>query len=162
MRVAICLLLVAACASDPTPTGTTCANPDPTTGTTTLTWENFGQAFMAKYCINCHDSQLTINERNGAPLFHDFDSLEGVLEVPDHIDEQAGWGPKAENNFMPGAGTNGRCPSTLGGSLDEACPEPTGEERTNLSLWIACERLRTHCFGSDGNDPPGGCGSGSD
>ncbi|HEX4451035.1 MAG TPA: hypothetical protein VH143_09210 [Kofleriaceae bacterium] len=154
--------MLVACGSDPTPTGTTCANPDPTGGTTTLTWENFGQAFMANYCINCHDSQLTLNERNGAPLFHDFDSLEGVLEVPDHIDEQAGWGPKAQNNFMPGAGTNGKCPSMLGGPLDEDCPDPTGDERTNLSLWIACERLRTHCFGSDGNDPPGGCGSGSD
>lgn len=148
-------------AGEPSPTGTMCASPDPIAGTTTLTWDNFGQAFMTTYCINCHDSQLPLKERNGAPLFHDFDTLEGVLEVPDHIDAEAGWGPAAHNDFMPGGGTDGRCPSTLGGSLDEECPEPTSEERTNLSQWLACERLRVHCFGSDGaEDPPGGCGAG--
>jgi len=93
MRLAVLFCVAAACGPSPTPTGTTCPDPDPISGTTTLTWENFGQAFMQKYCINCHDSQLTLNQRNGAPLFHDFDSLEGVLDVPDHIDEQSGWGP---------------------------------------------------------------------
>ena len=161
MRPLAVLICMAACAPGPTPTGTTCANPDPISGTTTLTWDNFGRSFMNKYCINCHDSQLTLNQRNGAPLFHDFDSLEGTLNVPDHIDEQAGWGPDAKNNFMPGAGTNGRCPSMLGGPLDEACPVPTSEERTNLSQWLACEIDRPHCFDATGNDPPGGCGSGS-
>jgi hypothetical protein len=133
----------------PTPTGTTCPDPDPVTGTTTLTYANFGQAFMAKYCTNCHDSHLSINQRNGAPLFHDFDTLLGIMEVPDHIDQQTGWGPKAKNDFMPGAGTGGQCPSMLGGKLDESCPEPTGEERTNLAQWIACERKRPHNFNAD-------------
>jgi hypothetical protein len=99
---------------------------------------------MTKYCTNCHSSDLTHSERNGAPIYHDFDTLLGVLEVPDHIDEQTGWGPNAHNNFMPGEGTGGRCPSVKGGQLDEACPEPTAEERTNLAQWIACERLRDH------------------
>ena len=139
------IISVTACSS-PTSTGTSCADPDPITGTTTLTWTNFGHDFMFKYCTNCHESSLTINQRNGAPLFHDFDTLEGVLEVPDHIDQQAGWGPKAHNNFMPGDGTNGKCPSVAGGPLDENCVDPTGEERTNLSLWIACERLRPQNF----------------
>ena len=150
MRSYIAVLVVAACSS-PTPTGTTCADPDPITGTTTLTWENFGHDFMVKYCVNCHDSQLPFAKRNGASKFHDFDTLFGVMEVvgprpPDHIDEQAGWGPNAHNNYMPGDGTNGRCPSTLGGVLDEACPEPSGTERTQLSQWIACERYRPHDF----------------
>jgi hypothetical protein len=143
MRLLAVLICMAACSPGPTPTGTTCPDPDPITGTTTLTWDNFGKAFMAKYCINCHDSQLTLNQRNGAPLFHDFDSLIGVVEVPDHIDQQAGSGPKAHNTFMPGGGTNYRCPSMLGGPLDEACPEPTDEERQNLSQWLACQRDRT-------------------
>jgi hypothetical protein len=47
---------------------------------------------------------------------------------------------------MPGGGTDGRCPSVAGGSLDENCPEPSGDERTKLAQWIACERLRSHDF----------------
>jgi hypothetical protein len=139
----------------PTPTGTTCPDPD---GATTLTWDNFGKAFMFKYCVNCHDSALPRSKRNGAPLYHDFDTLLGVKEVANmpvnHIDEQAGWGPNAHNTFMPGAGTNGRCPSKLGGPLDEACPEPTGEERTELAQWIACEVQRKDDLGDAGVDGP--------
>lgn len=138
----------------PTPTGTTCPDPDPITGTTTLTWDNFGHDFMFKYCVNCHDSALPLSKRNGAPLFHDFDTLLGVLEVPDHIDEQTGWGPKAHNDFMPGAGTNGRCPSKLGGSLDEDCPKIDGATRTKLAQWIACEVKRTDDLGDAGVDAP--------
>jgi hypothetical protein len=149
-RTVILIALAACSGGSPTPTGTTCADPDPVTGTTTLTWDNFGHDFMFKYCTNCHSSDLPNSKRNGAPIYHDFDTLLGVLEVPDHIDEQTGWGPKAQNDFMPGGGTNNRCPSVPGGSLDENCPEPTGTERTNLSQWIACERLRPHDFADAG------------
>lgn len=144
MRTLLLLCLIAGCTDKPTPTGTTCADPDPVTGTTTLTYDNFGQKFMTDYCINCHSSDLTHSQRNGAPIYHDFDTLLGVLEVVDHIDEQTGFGPNAHNTFMPGDGTGGRCPSVKGGALDEACPEPTAEERTNLAQWLACERLRPH------------------
>ena len=152
MRLLI-ILLVACTTAHPTPTGTTCPDPDPVTGTTTLTYDNFGHDFMAKYCNSCHSHCLPNSKRNGAPLFHDFDYLEGVLEVPDHIDEQTGWGPKAQNNFMPGGGTGGQCPSVAGGPLNENCPEPTDEERTKLSQWIACERLRQHDFSTDAGIP---------
>jgi hypothetical protein len=154
MRALVLSLLLAGCSGGAgrSPTGTSCADPDPVTGTTTLTYQNFGQPFMAKYCTNCHSSDLTHSQRNGAPIYHDFDTLLGILEVPDHIDEQAGWGPKAENNFMPGDGTGGRCPSVKGGTLDEACLEPTPVERTNLAAWIACERDRSHNF-IDGGVP---------
>jgi cytochrome c5 len=157
MRIVFAVSFVAtACtnSASPTPTGTECPSPDPmvfgytaesTPGCTgTADQCNFGKTFMDRYCINCHDSSLPLSKRNGAPLFHDFDTLIGVIEVPDHIDEQTGIGPKAANHFMPGDGTGGRCPSELGGSLDENCPEPTDEERTNLAQWIACERNRTH------------------
>ena len=152
---------LAACAQPvPTPTGTTCPDPDPITGTSTLTWDNFGHDFMATYCVNCHSSALEgpgkVRLRNGAPVFHDFDTLLGVMEIiiadPNHIDEQAGWGPRAHNNFMPGAGTGGRCPSILGGSLDEDCPEIDGTTRTQLAQWVACERLRPHDFNDAGVD----------
>jgi hypothetical protein len=139
MRYTIFFALLVACTgATPTPTGTACAIPDPGT----LTYENFGKPFMEKYCTMCHASTLPRSMRNGAPLYHDFDSLVGVLEVPDHIDEQAGSGPNADNDFMP----HGRCPSTPGGKLDMNCVEPTEEERQQLSEWIACERNRPHTF----------------
>ncbi len=146
MRYLAFLILLAACPSTPTPTGTVCPDPDPMT----LTYDNFGKPFMTKYCTWCHDSHLTLSHRNGAPLYHDFDTLLGILEVPDHIDEQAGYGPKAHNDFMPGA----RCPSTPGGPLDTNCQQPTAEERTNLALWLACERNRPHNFTDAGVDAP--------
>ena len=151
----VCLVL-AGCSAGPTKTGTVCPSPDPMTfgytaadtpGCTGSDGDcNFGKPFMDKYCTSCHSSVLPNSKRNGAPLFHDFDSLFGVLEVPDHIDEQTGWGPKAHINFMPGDGTGGRCPSVQGGPLDEDCPEPTDDERTKVAEWIACERNRTHNF----------------
>jgi len=162
--VSSAVVLFAACSSDPRPTGAVCPDPDPLTFGYTLADTpgctgsagdcNFGKTFMDAYCINCHDSQLGLSMRNGAPLFHDFDSLFGVLLVPDQLDEQAGWGRKVHNDFMPGGGTAGRCASTLGGPLDEDCPEPTDQERTNLSLWIACERNRSHNFVDAGVDAP--------
>lgn len=136
--LAIAFTCTAACSSGGIPTGTTCADPDPATGTTTLTWENFGSDFMAKYCINCHSSDLTRSQRNGAPIFHDFDSLLGVLQVANHVDEQAGSGPDATNTSMPPE----RCPTVKGGALDHACPQPTMQERINMAQWLACERLR--------------------
>ena len=135
------LIVCSAGCTSPTPTGTVCPTPDPQT----LTYDNFGKPFMDRYCTWCHDSSLPHSKRNGAPLYHDFDSLVGVLEVPDHIDEQAGFGPDAQNKFMPGQ----RCPSVKGGALDTNCAQPTPEERTNLAMWIACERHRTHTFGAD-------------
>ena len=141
MRIfAFCVLaiFVIACTDTPTPTGATC----PDSNNPQFTWENFGNDFMCHYCTNCHDSSLKLNQRNGAPLFHDLDTLLGVMEVAVHTDEQAAWGPKVHNSFMPGAGTGGRCPSELGGSLDEDCPEPTSQERLNLGVFLACEKER--------------------
>ena len=103
----------------------------------------FGKRFMDKYCISCHDSLLTHSHRNGAPLYHDFDSLYGVLKVPDHIDEQTGIGPKATNRFMP----PGRVPgarTTRAGWRACRARSPTDEERTQMAVWIACERNREH------------------
>jgi hypothetical protein len=140
MRIIITMLLVAGCTQPtPTQTGATCPDVD----NPQYTWSNFGYDFMCHYCTNCHDSSLGLNDRNGAPLFHDLDSLVGVMDVKLHTDEQAAWGPKAHNNFMPGGGTNGRCPSQLGGPLDMACMEPTDTEREQLGTFLACEIQRT-------------------
>jgi len=148
MRVMLIALTLAACgtAAKPTPTGATC--PDPSNPQ--FTWQNFGYDFMCHYCTNCHDSSLTLNQRNGAPLFHDFDTLFGVMEVAFHTDEYAASGPLAHNTLMPGGGTNGRCPSTLGGPLDMSCLEPTDAERETLGVFLACEKQRPQDYqGSD-------------
>ena len=139
MRLACLLLVLTACTGEtPTSTGTVCPDPDPGT----LTYDNFGKPFMEKYCVWCHNSTLPRSKRNGAPLYHDFDSLTGVLQTPDHIDQQTGIGPDASNHFMP----PDRCPSEPGGALSVSCAKPTDEERQQLAEWIACERNRPHTF----------------
>jgi hypothetical protein len=138
MRAVVVAALIGCTQTAPTPTGAACPSPDPMT----LTWDSFGHDFMGRYCINCHASTLPASQRNGAPLFHDVDTLINVLEIADHVDQWAGFGPNAHNTLMPGEGTGGRCPSTLGGPLDMDCLMPTAEERTNLSIWLACEQQR--------------------
>lgn len=87
----------------------------------TLTYNNFGQAFMEQYCTRCHDSALVGEARMGAPSFHDFDTLFGIRAVHEHVDETTAAGPAATNTGMP--------PSD---------PRPTLMERQMLGEWIAC------------------------
>lgn len=98
------------------PTGATCPP------TSTLSYANFGQAFMENYCTRCHSSTLTGAARNGATVDHDFDSKIGVLRVYDHIDEAAGAGPDATNDQMP---------------PDDGA-KPSLAERQMLAEWLAC------------------------
>lgn len=138
MRLILLGFLIAGCTNTAVPTSTQakCPSPDPMT----LTWDNFGQPFMTMFCNDCHSSTLPHSERNGAPLYHDYDTLMTVLEIPEHIDQWAGAGPAATNTIMPPA----RCPSTPGGPLDRDCPQPTQQQREDLSVWLACEALRPH------------------
>lgn len=99
---------------DGTPSGAEC---DPT-----LTYESFGMSFMTSYCTSCHSSTLSGGDRNGAPEGHDFDSLDGILLMAEHIDEYAAAGPDASNEQMPPSG-----------------PTPTAAEREMLGAWLACE-----------------------
>ncbi|MBA3542043.1 MAG: hypothetical protein H0T79_20675 [Deltaproteobacteria bacterium] len=154
LHLLLALAALAACEPGPTSTGTPCDDPDPLTlayatadvPTCVASGDDgdcgFGKRFMDAYCISCHDSKLTRSMRNGAPLFHDFETLLGVLKTPDHIDQQAGVGPDASNTFMPPE----RCPTQAGGPLDRACLQPTTAEREKLAKWIACERDREHAF----------------
>jgi hypothetical protein len=139
VRAVLYLVLVAvlaACEPDPTPTGAVCPDPDPGT----LTYDNFGMAFMDNYCTWCHSSDLPRSKRNGAPIYHDYDTFLGVLETIDHVDQQAGFGPNADNTLMP----PDDCPTQAGGKLDRSCPKPTDEERRQLAIWLACEKGRPH------------------
>jgi hypothetical protein len=99
-----------------TPSGAECDS--------TLTYENFGAPFMASYCTNCHSSTLTGTARNGAPTGHDYDTLDGILLVAEHVDENAASGPDATNVLMP--------------PLD---PRPSDAEREQLGAWLACEAV---------------------
>jgi len=98
-----------------TPTQATCPS------TQTLTYANFGQSFMQNYCLTCHSASVTGDARNGAPSDHNFDVLDDIRSLADHIDEYAGSGPAATNTLMP---------------KDD--PRPSVEERRKLSEWLAC------------------------
>jgi uncharacterized membrane protein len=87
----------------------------------TLTYANFGQSFMMRFCTRCHSSTLTGAARMGATAFHDFDTIDGIRAVGDHIDQTAGSGPAATNESMPPNGA-----------------KPTLEERQQLAEWMAC------------------------
>ena len=108
------------CCSDPSvfgpPTGTLCPP-----GNTTLTYNNFGKMFMESYCTRCHDSAKSGEQRQGAPKYHDYDTLIGIKQVADHVDQTAASGPAATNTSMP--------PSN---------PMPSLAEREMLAEWIAC------------------------
>ena len=138
MRLLLASLLVAACGGSgtPTATGTVCPSPDPQS----LTYDNFGAQFMIDYCTMCHARALPRSQRNGAPLYHDFDTLLGVMQVQNHIDSQTGYGPEAENEFMPPE----RCPSEPGGAIAIDCRQPSADERRQLAEWLACEKDRPH------------------
>ena len=97
------------------PTGTTCPP------TSTLNYTNFGKPFVESYCTKCHDSAKTGEMRQGAPAFHDYDTLLGIKQVADHIDEVAAAGPNSTNEGMP-----------------QSTPKPTLAERQMLGEWIAC------------------------
>ena len=92
----------------------------PTTGTT-LTYNNFGKPFMENYCTRCHHSDLVGEARMGAPSFHDFETLDGIKFVWEHIDQTTASGPKATNTSMPPNGS-----------------KPMLAERQMLAEWIAC------------------------
>ena len=78
----------------------------------TLTYENFGQAFMQSNCLACHAKT--------GPESPKFDSVEQIRAAAGDIDKSAAAGPNAVNTFMPD-----------GSSVAEA-------ERRKLGEWLAC------------------------
>ena len=76
---------------------------------------------MSEYCTGCHASTLTGIERTGAPDDHDFDSLQLIQAMSEHIDHVAAGGPDVVNEMMP---------------VGE--PKPTLMERKQLGEWLAC------------------------
>jgi hypothetical protein len=120
MRALVIAMVLTGCTSSaPTlgpPTGATCPPGS------TLTYESFARPFMERYCTRCHARSLTGEARQGAPTFHDFDTLFGIKVVYDHVDETSAAGPAAINESMP-----------------TDSPKPSKEERYQLGEWIACD-----------------------
>jgi hypothetical protein len=107
LSIAFVPLLLIACGGGPgDSTGSTC----PTDST--LTYANFGQAFMQDNCLSCH--------RAGGPQSPTLSTLEQVRANSDMIDRSAAAGPNAVNTYMPD-----------GSSVAEA-------ERRKLGEWLAC------------------------
>ena len=102
------------------PTGSVCND-------STLTYENFGRAFMEKYCTDCHSKSKKGEEaRQCAPDDHNFDDLDSIVLQREHIDEHAAAGPNSVNDAMPPSGSS----------------KPTEQERRDLGTWLACEEER--------------------
>lgn len=88
-----------------------------------LTYDNFGKAFLKKYCVQCHAATVSGQARNMAPVGTDFDTLEGVKAKIPNIDAWAAAGPAFTNRLMPPKGEYAK---------------PTDEERLKLGEWLAC------------------------
>lgn len=84
-------------------------------GGTTLTYENFGQAFIDRECQYCHASW--VEDRKGAPMEYTFDDHASVLHFADHIYDRSA----ASNRSMP-----------------PGPDDPSQDERDDLAEWIAC------------------------
>lgn len=111
-KLVVVSLLLVGCGA---PTGSTCSEDS------TLTYENFGEAFMGRYCARCHSSALKGAARQGAPDNRNYDSADGVRADLTVIDVNAAAGPAAVNTRMP-----------------QGTPSPTEEERRKLGEWLAC------------------------
>jgi len=107
LSVALLALAPLACGGGPgDSTGSTC----PTEST--LTYANFGQAFMQARCLSCHNA--------GGPESPTLSTLDQIRSHADVIDRSAAAGPNAVNTYMP-----------EGSSVPEA-------ERRQLGEWLAC------------------------
>ena len=96
-------------------TGSTCPS------SSTLTYENFGAAFLEEYCTRCHSENPADGSRHGAPAGLNWDDLDTVREYAARIDKMAAMGPNATNTTMP-----------------PGAPRPTLGERNDLGEWLAC------------------------
>lgn len=87
-------------------TGSTCPSDS------TLTYANFGQAFLQTNCLACHTAK--------GPESPKFDSLDQIKAERSEIDRAAASGPNGTNTFMP-----------------EDASVSTAE-RQKLGEWLAC------------------------
>lgn len=109
LGVAVAVAMVGCGGGSGAATGATCPS-----GGSSLTYANFGQGFMANYCVSCHGGS-----RASGGI-----SLDTQAKVQAHlsaIDLTAAAGPSGTNTAMPESGT-----------------APTAAERQQLGEWLAC------------------------
>ena len=90
----------------------------------TLTYKNFADGFFSSYCRSCHSAKVKGTARMMAPDDHNFDTLEEIELLAEHIDQVAAAGPSNTNQKMP--------PAT-------AKAKPSDDDRRKLGEWLACE-----------------------
>jgi uncharacterized membrane protein len=105
------LVLAGACGSD-------AKGPECPPTKTSLTYTNFGQAFMTTYCASCHAGSVTGAARQGAPTGDVFDTLSQIHAKSDDIIHEV-----AVEKSMP---------------YGAASKKPTDAERQQLGEWLAC------------------------
>lgn len=81
-----------------------------------LTWQGYARGHLTTWCTPCHSRQVPVEERSGAPVGVDFDTLEDVRRF-------------AERIAVTGTGAEARMPPA-GGVSDEA--------KDLLAEWLAC------------------------
>lgn len=81
-----------------------------------LTASNFGMPFLLTWCAGCHSAQLDADERGGAPVGIDLDTVAGAKE---HL----------LRTYARSTGDTATMPPAGG---------PTAEERELLADWLAC------------------------
>jgi hypothetical protein len=84
-------------------------------GGTTLTYENFGQAFFAANCNSCHSADN--GARYGAPDTYAFQTIDQIREHKDRIFVRAA---DANDSMPPGP------------------DDPPLDQREKLGDWLAC------------------------
>ncbi|MFT3923713.1 MAG: hypothetical protein QM778_14370 [Myxococcales bacterium] len=82
---------------------------------TSLSYENFGEEFMARWCTRCHQPYAA--NRHGAPGEFNFDSLRGIRLHADRIFARAA----LDNDSMP-----------------PGPDDPPLSQREDLAEWLAC------------------------
>ena len=83
---------------------------------TLLTYDNFGEAFIRNWCMNCHAASTEGDARYGAPSGVDFDTHDDVVAWADRIAARA----DVDTPTMPPAGG------------------ADASERARLAEWLAC------------------------
>jgi len=61
-------------------TGPACGDHNPR-----LTYDNFGAGILSKHCTGCHSSLIPVEDRKGAPVGVDLESLDGARQFADRI-----------------------------------------------------------------------------
>lgn len=89
----------------------------PTEGTS-LTYNNFGRAFLTTYCSSCHAATVTGAARQNAPSGDVFDTLAQVKAKSDEVVHEV-----TVEKSMP---------------YGSASKKPTDAERVQLGEWLVC------------------------